>query len=317
MDKTQKISLFKSLISIMALVAVIYLVGKHWNEFAELANKASYRMVAIIIACQIFLIALTGFPFKTLFSVLGTRLPAKEWISLSFASNFANYIAPFRPGLAIRYLFMRKRYQSTLKEMALVTLSYSMVLFLVSALLVLALLPFFQSPNIRQTSLLVFSGILVLIIFAALMVLIKYTKLLERLPEKILKFVNALLGIVRQRSVTLNLILQFIIINFLAALTYYFAFLAFSVPINMANILIIAPLTTLASVITLTPGNIGITESIVGLITSYGGGDFSTGFLVTSLVRVCNIVVSVGFGVFCSSYLMAIVKKNPVEMTNE
>jgi len=292
-------------ISLCTIICVLFIIVRHWNEFTLLFFQVNTYTLTWICLTQICLITSSGLPFKTLYSVLGIEITTMDWISMSFAGNLANYTAPFRPSLAVRYVFMKCRYQSTLTDIAIVTAAYSLFTFIIAICLIITL-NLVTPPKHHLTHIWIFFLLLVtLVIIAGTNKLASLDRLATILPNKASIFLDNLRSFKCSPKLCLQLAPQFIAINILGGIAYFFAFKALGISTNIPTLLMIAPLTTLAGWFSLTPANIGVTETLVGALLEYSSGDFSVGFLATSIVRLTHIGVSIFLGSISSFYLMS------------
>lgn len=302
--------LTKFLPSLAVLILVGYLVTLYREQFQDLLLKADYKFFCMVFLCQVALIALTGLPFKTLFSALGVNMQTAHWVCLSYAGNFANYTAPLRPDLAVRYVFMKQTYQSSLTDIATVSVSYTFYAFITSLILATILGPFVTQLSSNTFYYPLFWLAACALATICVIKLISLERLTRRLPPKISSTIDKIKSFTSNRSLFVQIIAQFLVINLLSGLTYYFAFHSLSLSPNIAIVLLIAPVSTLAGWFTLTPANIGVTESLVGFLLEYSTGDFSAGFLATSIVRLSHIGVSIIFGGLSSLFLLSRVNQS-------
>ncbi|MBF0369091.1 MAG: flippase-like domain-containing protein [Magnetococcales bacterium] len=285
------------------LLLMGWVFHRHGSEFAGALEVLSLSDLLPLMAAQVVMIALTGHPFKTLCACHEAHLHFKEWVGLSYAGNLANYIAPLRPGLAVRFLYMNRRFGMSLSRMVVVTGAYTLLMFGVSVGIVVAtqpFLPFSESLPGLEISL----GIVTLSVVGSIM-----APRICRLGwiqghDRLRGLCQAFLDLLTRPGVLVGALLVFILINVMSAVTYYFAFLALGSSPPPLLLLFLVAVATIASWMAITPGNIGVTESLVGLILEMAAGDFATGFLATAVVRAGHVSVSILFGGPSLYYIM-------------
>ena len=289
----------------MTILAIaFYIFNNYWKEFDELFRKIDNKFIYILFLSQSILIATTGLPFKTIYEALDIKINTIDWICLSYAGNFANYTAPLRPGLAVRYLYMKKHYKSTLTDIAIVTAVYSFYTITVAFGLTLVFM-LLNAPLPHKISYLpLFILICVVLSILYLNKILSVERILKNIPQRIAAIIENVQSFRHKPRLTIQLTCQFLLINLIGGITYYFAFEALSITPKITTILMITPLSTLTGWFALTPANIGVTETLVGLLLEYSSGEFSVGFIATSVVRLSHVGVSVILGGLSSAYIL-------------
>ena len=92
--------------------------------------------------------------------------------------------------------------------------------------------------------------------------------------------------------------------QFIAAFSLYLSFSALHVPVSALNCILMTGLLCIAMIFPITPGNIGILEALLGSYTHIVFNDFTVGFTAMALLRACQWVFTIIFGVFFSIKLI-------------
>ena len=111
------------------------------------------------------------------------------------------------------------------------------------------------------------------------------------MPAKWLQFIVS--SMLNEPLVLLKTFFALFFVRCLAVFGHLYAFYAMGLHASFALAAIVVSLITLSSIILITPGNVGISETIVGLITQQLYGDFAIGFSSIALYRACNIATAV------------------------
>ena len=96
----------KHLLSLFILVlAAIYLYFYH-EAFTILLSIEAKEILSIVLLNFAFFVA-TSITFALLVAMVGVRLSGLEVLSLTFLTNFFNYLGPLRPGAAVKAVYLK------------------------------------------------------------------------------------------------------------------------------------------------------------------------------------------------------------------
>ena len=114
------------------------------ESFSQLA-EVSWTDGAILISAFLTIMVCNGIFISIVTEAFKIRLHSQEWLSLSFASSFANYFLPFKGGAGMRALYMNRlhgfpitEFVSTLSIMYLMHIVVNGVLALIGMMLIVA-----------------------------------------------------------------------------------------------------------------------------------------------------------------------------------
>jgi uncharacterized membrane protein YbhN (UPF0104 family) len=94
-------------------------------------------------------------------------------------------------------------------------------------------------------------------------------------------------------------------VNMIAnAFSFQIAYQVLNVPLPFADALLIALLTSLSIVVSITPGNLGVQEVVVGLTSGLLRGSVDQGVLASLLIRVAALFPAFGLGPVFSALLV-------------
>jgi len=251
-------------------------------------------------ASHVALLLLGGYPFKLLCNSIPCNLKTSEWIGISFISNFLNHVIPYQSGLGFRYLYMRQRFNLSLATYAQIVFIYATLhISIVLALLLFALF------NIRFTIPLKLSefqlGTLLALVLVSIGLFYKLFPIWhEKQSEKMRQWLSVLRTHINKPHLIILSFINLLGSRLAACVAFYWAFKALHYPISWEITLLIVCLMSLASLIFITPGNLGITESIAGLVTHYAFKNFPIGFSAMLIFRATQFVVTAMFSIFFS-----------------
>ncbi|NOZ11654.1 MAG: flippase-like domain-containing protein [Gammaproteobacteria bacterium] len=252
----------------------------------------NYIFLGLLFLFQSLFFWTTGWTFALLTRLVGVRLCLFETYGLSIINTFGNYLGPFKPGAAIKAFYLKKKrnlpYTQFLSIMGAnvflgmtVTGGTAIVLIVIlgnlrnhqdlivlicsTALFLVGLVPFFlrKGPLSR----------------------IKWPAFLESTKEGI----NIIFG---NLTSVLLISLTYLVQILHTGIIFKVAFLAFGIEFPFYKAVFIAVFSSLSYVVAVTPNNIGIQETVSGLLALLVGADFIQGVAASSLVRVSHIAIS-------------------------
>jgi uncharacterized membrane protein YbhN (UPF0104 family) len=226
------------------------------------------------------------------------RLYAIEWMSLSFASSFVNYFLPFKGGVGIRALYMSRvhglqvsKFVSTLGVMYLMHTVVNGLLALIGMGIVVA------SNGPAHIGLLIFFALLTSAGVIAMFVDVDIGDHHERFPmAQLASLLRAWRTVRRNRALLVKLWLLMLGLTLATIWQIRVAFDAVSISLPWSGVLVYAASKNLATLISLTPGSLGVVE----LISIYLGGaleyNTATALSVQGLIRAVAIIMLLVIG---------------------
>ena len=109
----------KRILSLFVLaLAAIYLYFFH-EDFKTLLSIEATEILGIVLLNFAFFVA-TGITFALLVAMVRVRLSVLEVLSLTFLTNFVNYLGPVRPGAAVKAVYLKSEKHLNLAQFAAV-----------------------------------------------------------------------------------------------------------------------------------------------------------------------------------------------------
>lgn len=267
--------------------------------------------VAALVAGMLLFFAFLGSILAQLAAALGARLDFVEWYTITLGSNFAAYLLPIRPGIALKAAYLKTVHGVSLTRYSALFATQTFLLFFISGTLTLGLL-LWHDLGENPFALLLYSGcfaMLVLSLLPAWVILRRGEARLAWLPARLAERLDAAAvgfrEIWRQPralfGVTVALVAQYLV----AAGNFTLAFHALDLEVPYATVLLVGVFSSIANLASVTPNNLGVLEVVVASLYSAVGYDFSTGLLGAALVRAVHLVVVVAATPVFTSWLVA------------
>lgn len=292
---------FLSLISYFILLSVITgLIFYYGKNICTILGQVKWWIICILILLHISLITLGGFAFKILCTPFDIHLRWQDWAGLSFIANLLNQLFPYRPGMGFRYLYLRQRYKMTSAEFIYVMLVYLLFTLAISAAFTLVGAYFGKVPqrfnHLTLMALLLFGLGLFCILWLAMRQ--RHIEVLEKniIGRFIQKTLHAMHILINNPVILISSTLTLVLVNTLTAVIFYFTFIAAGTPLPFSSCLFFVGIIVMAMIFPITPGNIGVLETLAGTLTQMMYQDFSLGFSVTALYRASQLIPSIILG---------------------
>ena len=300
--------MLRRIVSVVILVVFLAWVGWYVNSnpgaFAPILGVTLLDGLNLTLA---FLLIMTGNGlFVAVVSrTLGIRLGVREYMSLSFASSFANYFLPFRGGTGIRALYMNRVHGFPITEfVSTLSIMYVMhsVVNGVLALAGMALIAFKGGPVNPSLT-----GFFVVIVFAGVVAMFVDLKIVgssERFPfRQLAQFSRAWQAVRGDHQLLSKLWLLMLLIALATVWQCHSAFQAVGTPLSWDGVFVYAASKNLATLIGLTPGALGIVELVSIYLGSVLGYTTADALSVQGLIRAVAIAVLLATGPFALLFL--------------
>lgn len=274
------------------LVWVAWYVSRHAELFRPLAHVGVLDLAALTLAFVAIMVC-NGVFIAIVTQAFNVRLRVREWLSLSFASSFANFFLPLRGGAGIRAVYMYRVHQFPISEFVSTLGIMYLMHIVVNAFLALAgmLAIALRDGPVNNVLLALFAGIAL----AGTIAMLVDVRLKGENRGFPMAQLSRLLAAWRKARGDRALVTRlWLLMAALTAATVWQCFVAFraaSIDLAADGVVVYAACKNLGSLIGLTPGALGIVELIaiyLGKVLGYGTAD---ALLVQGLIRAVSIVV--------------------------
>ena len=268
MKKQPNNQILKKLFSIsifLILVALfIYYIKENISDFKQLSIVSPWLLIILVI---IFL--LTYFVISQitilLLKQLNVCLSQKESFALSIVTGFYNLITPFRGGMAVRAVYLKKKHKFAYVDF-LATLSASYILiFLVASFmgLISTILIYLQTKTYNIILSVIFGGVFLVMLFI-IIVSPKFTESKDnKWLNRFIKVINGWNLIKDNKKVVFSVALFSLIQILFGSLMIYLEFKVFGLDVGFIQSLFLTSISSLGILLAITPGNLGINEAII------------------------------------------------------
>ncbi len=253
--------------ALIVVFAVLY-VRSNWGSFRNLEFEEPYLILFLI---PLFLVNyfLTSLVNLELLKGLGVKLKKSETFGLSIITGFYNLITPFHGGAAARAVYLKKRHDfSYMKFLVSLSAVYVLIFFIASLFGLLASsLYFYRSGSFNLIILLIF--VIPFVFFGGIIAFSPKVKASKNHKlNKIIDLINSWHSLKSNRRIIFLVSLYTIVQMFISALSLYFQFRIFGYDLSLFRAVMLVNISYLSIVLSLTPGNLGVSEIITVLSAS-------------------------------------------------
>jgi uncharacterized membrane protein YbhN (UPF0104 family) len=282
--------LFSILFVILFCAAAGFFVNDQRTLLRSVTRISLLPLGALIILRCLFLLT-NGLILRLLSGKFGIPLKPTEWIGLSFATAIGNFLVPLAGGMVARAAYMKHchglAYATFVSMLAATYLVYFAVLALAG---LFSLLPLLGRIAVSPYLMALMAALFVAVVIPTLLPTFRIPRH-DRLAQMLNRAVEGWVLIRTDRRLILFIGLYSFLNIFLNGLAFWVAFSALMPsPAPFFETFIVGLLTTLSFVLTVTPGNLGIQEAIVGLSSGSLGMGTALGLFVSLLIRVTTLV---------------------------
>ncbi|MGB2879240.1 MAG: lysylphosphatidylglycerol synthase transmembrane domain-containing protein [Candidatus Omnitrophota bacterium] len=281
------------LIVILALF-FIYMKGRK-QDFVMLSRLSPDSIFMLCLAALVFKLAL-GYNFRILISFFDIKLAFKEWFGLTGMAAMANYLLPAKAGLAAQAVYLKKeygfRYVNYLSSMT----GFYAVGFLVNATAGAAMSSYLCLKGLDAGRSLFLLFLAVMAVAGAFLVIIYHFPKLSGRLGFLKGFLEGLKNFHGKPRKTFHLIISQVIVIIAVGIRLLIAFRALGIEVDLVSSTVIALVMSFSVFISITPGNLGIKESLIMLSSSALGISPAQALMVALLDRAMDILVTFGLG---------------------
>lgn len=270
--------------------ALLYI--QYFKDQADLLTAIRIKDLWLLGFASFLMVITTGLTNALLVKILGVRLTAFEYSSLSFLTTFANYFGPLRAGAAVRAAYLRMVKGLPISAYAGVMVANSLLLFFVSGVTGLALLGVgyyfygLSSPELVLACL-AFTGFSL----AAKIVRLPSFKREGRIFN-MYRIAASGLDTIRSQHMGLTEVIGSILLQYIvAALVIYAAYDAMGIGITILPAFIIGVFNAMSGYISITPNNLGLQEAAIGYLGMITGLGLTESLLAAALIRGGQVAV--------------------------
>lgn len=265
--------LHKILFYLFALIALTVFLYANKNLFFALINISSLDLIFLSLF-SLLAIYINAIQLRYLTDVFNVKLKFIEWFGLAVSNTMHNYYIPVRGGTVLKAIYLKKTHTLPYsKFISLTAGAYLLGFFLASVSAIFFILVSFLLYHKFYGIFFYISVSLIAVttIFGIFCLKVEFSALFKKIPilhNFILKVESGLSYFKKNKGLLIKILVFKFFFILIMSVKLYWAFKAIGIDTNLITILIVQSLVMFSMVISLTPGNLGIREGIIGVLAS-------------------------------------------------
>lgn len=275
----------------LALVIIFsFYLYNNADKYLNLLNLSLFPIVAILLATSISLF-INGFISVYVFASLGVNLSVRNGFFLAAASTLANQL-PVSGGALTRAVYLKNRHNLSYAKFISSTLALFFCFISVNGFIgVLIMLYWILNGGGTVPPILLLGFVLMASCIIVFVIPVEHIKVSGKLQNRLMQALDGW-RIIGSKPLLLSKILGLqTLLMFLLAVRYWFAFQMLSQDLGVGQVILFSSGSVLTQLVSIAPGGLGVTETIVGGIASLLGFDMAVSIVAVGLDRLVSTVV--------------------------
>ena len=287
-------------ISVVILLAIITLIVIYvaWRrEEFELIKHLEKRFLFHQSILTVLVICVNGYITKIFLALFDIEIKPKEWFGLAVLTAMGNYVTPFRGGMALKGIYLKRRLEFPYSTFASTMAASYILSFLCAGILGTAtLILILKLYGTIQWTLLVFFCAA----SATMMGIIMLSPTIENSQNRftlILKNTFDGWNRIKGNTALVIKVSSLIVLNYvIISARLYYGYRMLQVDLGILPVFLVSFIMGFSILIAVTPGSLGIQEAAIGFTSKLVGAEFSSGIMVSGILRAVDIVVVLALG---------------------
>lgn len=252
-------SLFTFLFYFLLVAALAYMISTQDNLLDGFKGVSATWLV-IVMVFKILVQVANGYRLNVLLFFENIRLPITIWLPLSCVGTLQNAVLPGNTAIASKGVYLKHKFSLGYKKYLLLTLA-GIALFILVNTVVLAMLGSYLDNELQLLLYMLIAGS---VGFLVVMLLLRvYNNSRENKYINYLNGISLLIFNTRNADIIINIVVSEIALIIFRSLALWACFVAVGFDADVMTMFVISIVVSFSTIINLTPGNMGITESMI------------------------------------------------------
>ena len=296
-------------ITILFIALILFFSRNQWGQF----NKVSEISLKTIVLLSVFFLLTQiaeGYMLKIIVEVFDIKLKILEWFGLSSLRAFGNYL-PLNAGVVSNSVYLKYQKGLPITKFMSFIIGQTIIMILTYGILGIIIL-FIRYAMNYDFNLIMFITSSVFVLFGIVVI---------TLPKHKINSTNRILGWIKsvnngwdlikaQKILVFKIIIFQTIILIINSLRYITVFNEMGYKIDILAIIILTIMISVIRFTSVLPGNLGVNEAISGGAMKTFGLMFTSGVLVTIVIRIISMFWIFLLGIIFSFVLLKKKKEN-------
>ena len=290
MPRSRLHSIILSLLALGVITAFFYYLYLNADNYLELLNISSSLVFSLVAISSIGMF-INGLINTILFRSMGAHLSHRDGFVLAAASTLANQL-PISGGMIAKGYYLKKRHNLAYTKFFSVSLAIFVCFVSVNGLIGIAILLSWTALKKAPISPFLWIGFAIMSACILLFWLpFDRLRIPNNLRSRVSQAIDGWMFISKNPIVGFNLVVLQTIMMFLLAGRYWLAFHMLSQNVSLGDVILFSSASVLTQLVSIAPGGLGITESIVGAVALALGFDMGVSVVAVGFDRLLSTSV--------------------------
>ena len=291
----------KTLITYFMTFVSIFFIAFQIYKNIEILETIKYIPTYFILIIFFYVLRLISRAYTNhyLYKNVNIDLPFFDSLTITLINGLGNYLGPLKAGSGMKVAYLNKKFNLKIIDYMSINTQYSSIYFIASASIATVIIILKSNENQSMYAVLLVFLILIFILSISLIRKIN----LNTLENSKIYFIEKLIKIIKFESIKNNKLNIFLFTSLHALFGFfaiYFCLSIMSVDNTFLDAIFIGSMTQLSTVISVTPGNIGIVEGILFVFRSVYTLNLEQILLFSVISRIFVLIAMLLLNIFLS-----------------
>lgn len=295
-------------IGFIALTIWAFVLMKRELEGLDRDLQFRWSWLAWSVAAKLGAVICLGLKFRAQCLLTGVKLNTREWLGLSSIATFHAYLSPAQTGHLFRAIYLRKHHAMSYEAYAAQTIGVNLLEVMLAGVVggCLCLLLGGGAFGLLPAMITAVAVPALIALVAPASRRVGHDWAPPRLRDWLVRAHDSIARISRERHTLAQIALLSVWSIVLRWLGLYYAFRLCSFDVNVMESLLIECVRTVAMVVTITPGNLGLTEGLIAGTAGVLGMSAAAALAAAVVSRLLSMAIHVALGLwYTRSFAMA------------
>jgi uncharacterized membrane protein YbhN (UPF0104 family) len=253
----------KSLITLvfyfLLLAALVYMLSTQDKLLDGIKGVSAFWLLAVLVFKVLVQIA-NGYRLNVLLFFENIRLPLVIWLPLSCVGTLQNAVLPGNMAVASKAVYLKHKFSLGYKKYLLLTLAGSVIFVFVNTVVLAVLNTYLINELMLLLYVLVAVSVLILVFMAVVRL---YNNSRENKYVSYLDGISLLIFHADNLKIVFNAVASEVVLIVFRSLALWACFAAVGFQGDLIVMVVISVLVSFSGIINITPGNMGVTESVI------------------------------------------------------
>lgn len=291
----------KTLITYFMTFVSIFFIAFQIYKNIEILETIKYIPTYFILIIFFYVLRLISRAYTNhyLYKNVNIDLPFFDSLTITLINGLGNYLGPLKAGSGMKVAYLNKKFNLKIIDYMSINTQYSSIYFIASASIATVIIILKSNENQSMYAVLLVFLISIFILSISLIRKIN----LNTLENSKIYFIEKLIKIIKFESIKNNKLNIFLFTSLHALFGFfaiYFCLSIMSVDNTFLDAIFIGSMTQLSTVISVTPGNIGIVEGILFVFRSVYTLNLEQILLFSVISRIFVLIAMLLLNIFLS-----------------